>query len=339
MSNTSFPDSAVVYILDDIPGQGEFQGTGVIIGPHTILTAAHLVYDADSGATADAVSLYPGFAPGSTSYNPSGALGGLQSIHTIKVADNGEVLSAFATQSDFAVIDTSVDLSRYGRFALDPGFTSGDVVVKGYPASNGGNLSGIGGVVGRDGGLSDIDTSGLSLSPGYSGGPLYDTVERNGSVVEAVVGTVSTDKDATKLTRAKVALIRHWIASDQSLYAGGQDAPKGLVPQISDTVSDSVNAAHVTGASGSSALAAAISDGSDASAFPGYHGGRVRHHGANAHHHAAPAVPHQFADLVSALQMPSGDGAAVAPRATGSEAVLAAPTHGSHHLHGITART
>ena len=326
MSNTSFPDSAVVYILDDIPGVGEFQGTGVVIGPHTILTAAHLVYDADTGATADAISLYPGLTAGATAYNPSGALGGLQSIHTIKVADNNEELSAAATQSDFAIIDTSADLTPYGRFALDPAFTSGDVVVKGYPASKSGNLTGTGGVVSQDGGLSDIDTSGLALSPGYSGGPLYDTVERNGSVVQAVVGTVSTNADATKLTKAKVALIRHWIASDRSLYAGGQDAPKGIVPQIAGAVSGAVDAASVTG---SAALAASVPADfayTDLAA----------HHGTAGHRHAGPTVPSQLADLVNALQAPArGDAATIAAASTEAGVGFAAPSHMGHRHHRI----
>ena len=329
MSNTSFPDSAVVYILDDIPGQGEFQGSGVIIGPHTILTAAHLVYDADTGATADAISLYPGFTPDSTTYNPPGALGGVQSIHTIKVADNGEELSASATQSDFAIIDTSVDLTGYGVFALDPGFTSGDVVVKGYPASNDGNLTGTGGIVSRDGGLSDIASSSLPLSPGYSGGPLYDTVERDGSVVDAVVGTVSTNAESMKLTKAKVALIRHWIASDQSLYAGGQDAPKGLVPQLADTVSSAVNAAAVAAPSGSSTLAAPAT-----SAFA-YRDAAAQARDAG-QHHGATAVAGPFADLVDALRMPSGgDFAAVTAASTEAGTGIAAPAHATHHGHRI----
>lgn len=320
MPNTSFPDSAVVYILDDIPGQGEFQGTGVVIGPHTILTAAHLVYDADTGVTADAISLYPGFVPGSTSYNPAGALGGVQSIHTIKVADKNEELSRQATQSDFAIVDTSVDLSRYGSFALDPGFTSGDIVVKGYPASNNGNLSGTGGTVYQDGTSSDLDTSGLKLSPGYSGGPLYDTVERDGSVIDAVVGTVSTNEDAMKLTRAKVALIRHWIASDRSLYAGGTDAPKGLVPQIAGTVSGDVDAAPVAAPSGTAVLAASA----PASAF--HYTGLAAHHRTAGHHRVEAAVPRDFADLVGALQASSGSGSSpvtVAPMDAGT--LLAAP--------------
>lgn len=38
-------------------------------------------------------------------------------------------------QSDFAVIDASVNLMTYGSFALDAILTSRNVVVKGYPAS------------------------------------------------------------------------------------------------------------------------------------------------------------------------------------------------------------
>ena len=328
MSNTSFPDSAVVYILDDIPGVGEFQGTGAIIGPHTVLTAAHLVYDADTGAKADAISLYPGFTPDTTTYNPTGALGGFQSIHTIKVPDGGDELSAQGSQSDFAVIDTSADLSAYGSFALDPGFTSGDVVVKGYPASNDGNLAGTGGVVGRDGRLSDIGTAALPLSPGYSGGPLYDTVERNGSVVDAVVGTVSTNEDAMKLTKAKVDLIRHWVASDRSLYGGGQDAPKGLVPEIAGTASGAVDAAAVPSspqAAAGSAAAPGVVD-TDAAARAGGHGG-------NGHHGADHAVPTSFSDFVSALRMPDGGDVATGPAAV-SEAVSFAPPDHRHGGHG-----
>lgn len=329
MPNTNAPDSAVVYILDDIPGEGEFQGTGVIIGPHTILTAAHVVYDADTGASADAISLYPGYTPGATNYNPTGALGGVQSIHFVKVADNNDALSPAATQSDFAIIDTSADLTPYGSFALDPSFTSGDVVVKGYPASDSGNLSGSEAVVSRDGRLSDLATAGLPLSPGYSGGPLYDTVERNGRVLDAVVGLVSTNEDATKLTKAKVDLIRHWIHADQSLYAGGQDAPTGLIPQIAGTVSGSVDAAPVAAAPGNAALAATIP-----AAFT--YSDLAASHGRSEHRHVETAVPHQFAALVSALQGHSAGDAAFAPAATDTVMGLAAPAHAAHGRHRIT---
>ncbi len=326
MSNTGFPDSAVVYILDDIPGQGEFQATGVIIGPHTILTAAHLLYDADTGSSADALSLYPGYTPGSTNYNPTGALGGVQAIHFIKVPDENEALTSAATQADFAVIDTSADLTPYGRFALDPDFTSGDVVTKGYPASSDGRLAGVETTLSQDGALSDIATTGLPISRGDSGGPLYDTVERNGALVPAVVGTVSTDSDAMKLTRAKVARIRHWIRADRSLYGGGPIALQKLVPQIAGTVSGAVNAAHVGDPSSPTSTPAArvptaFTYSQLAAAHDGSHGGD-----------AASAMPRVFADLVTALQAPSaGDAVAAAHPRQDAATLLAAPHAGAGH--------
>ena len=264
-----------------------------------ILTAAHLVWDADVGASADAVSIYPGFTPDTTTYNPPGALPGLQSIHTIKVADGDDQISASATQSDFAVIDTSADLSGFGQFALDPSFASDDVVVNGYPASSDGGQAGTGGLVSKNAVYSDIDNGSLNLSPGYSGGPLWDRVERNGSLVPAVVGTVSTNLDAMKLTTPKVDLIRHWIASDRSLYAGGTYAPRGLVPQLDGTVSGQVDAAPVT-----RPLAAKAFTYADPSATSGTAGG------------VAPAVDPAYADLVASIHGTAAagtvDGGAVA---------------------------
>ena len=245
MQITSFPGSAVCYILADIPGEGEFQGSGVIIGPHTILTAAHLLWDSDAGAGADQVSVYPGFTPDDTAYNPTGALPGIQAIHYIKVADGGDEISAAATQSDYAVIDTSTDLSGFGKFALDPNFTDGDVIATGYPAARNGYQKGTEGVVSTNPSFSDIDNPNLRLSPGYSGGPLWDKIERGGELVPAVVGTVSTNEDAMKLTPRKIKLIRHWIASDHALYTGGDSTPGGTTPQIDGTVSGAVDAVPV----------------------------------------------------------------------------------------------
>ncbi len=279
---SGFPNDAICYILVDIPGVGEFQGTGAIIGPHTILTAAHLVYDADTDTTADRVSVYPGFTPDNGTYNPPGALPGLQSIHTIKVADNNEQLSAAASQSDFAVINTSTDLSSYGHFALDPAFVSGDAVVTGYPASNNGYLTGTEGYVAQDGALSDIRTAHLDLSPGYSGGPIRDVVERNGTTLPAIAGTVSTNIDGMKLNKPKVDLIRHWIAADSNLYVGGNSAPRGLTPQLDGTVTNAVDAASVA----SFAYAHAVIGGETPA--------------------AAPVVPASLSDLVTAIQTPPG---------------------------------
>ena len=326
MAITGFPYSAVCYILVDIPGEGEFQGSGAIIGPHTILTASHLLWDADAGVGADRVSVYPGFTPDGTTYNPTGALPGIQSIHYIKVADNNDLISAAATQSDFAVIDTSADLSGFGQFALDPGFTAGDVIATGYPAARNGYQTGTEGVVSTNPLFSDLDDSNLRLSPGYSGGPLWDKVERGGSLIPAVVGTVSTNADAMKLTKRKIALIRHWIAFDSPLYAGGTTTPGGTTPQIDGTVSGSVDAARVAPGGSATELAAALgSNGAEDDASEG------------GHHRGRPGWmrPSRFgAALASAFGGRSAHGTPERAAVDGSLSDLVDAIHGAHGGHG-----
>lgn len=257
MAITNFPNSAVCYILDDIPGVGEFQGSGVIIGPHTILTASHLLWNADTGQSADKVSVYPGYTPTGSAYTPAGALGGTQAIHFMRVADNGEKLYAKATQSDYAVIDTSVDLSPYGQFALDPHFKGGDVIVNGYPASTNGTQQGDEKAVSTDPYYSDLDTSSLNTSPGYSGGPIWDNTSSGGTAIPAVAGLVSTGDFATRITARKVETIGHWVLSDSALWSGVGSPPQGTVPQLDGSTASPAFAYQAAGAGQQQAVPAA----------------------------------------------------------------------------------
>ena len=262
MGYTTFPNSAVCYILADIPGDGEFQATGVIIGPHTILTASHELWDADVGHSADAVSIYPGYVPNGSDYNPPGALGGTQAVHFIKVPDQNGELSAQGSEHDFAVINTSTDLTQYGHFAVNYGFTSGDLILLGYPSNNKGNQSGTGGVISADSTYSNIDTSSLTaISPGYSGGPLYDQISNGrGSTVDAVAGIVSTGDYATKINRKKLGIIKNWVNADSGLWTG-QGSPAGtIVPQIASTVDSATLAAHLAPPAGSAGLGTASAE-------------------------------------------------------------------------------
>jgi V8-like Glu-specific endopeptidase len=234
MAITNFPNDAVCYILDDIPGVGEFQGSGVIIGPHTILTASHLLWSADVGQSADKVSVYPGYSPNGSNYNPPGALGGTQAIHFMRVANQGELISSKSAQSDYAVIDTSVDLSRYGQFALDPHFKGGDVIVNGYPAIRNGAQQGEEKTVSTNPYYSDLDTANLNISAGSSGGPIWDNLYSNGTAIPAVAGLVSTAGFGPRITNRKIETIGHWVLSDSALWSGGSP-PQGTVPQLDGT--------------------------------------------------------------------------------------------------------
>src|SRR6202012_3252812 len=101
-----FPSSAICLITDTIGGV-QYRGSGVIIGPHTILTAAHMVwsaapFDPSTGQTATNISIYPGYESGSASV--SGA-----AIHYNPINDVGGYLDASDGQNDFAIIDVTQD--------------------------------------------------------------------------------------------------------------------------------------------------------------------------------------------------------------------------------------
>ena len=78
-----FPNSGVCLIEDVLPGVGAFRGSGVIIGPHTILTASHVLWDADSGIGAASAKITVG----------STLIGGRAAVHYKKVDARADELS------------------------------------------------------------------------------------------------------------------------------------------------------------------------------------------------------------------------------------------------------
>ena len=59
---STFPGDSVVLIDGPNPdGNGDIQGSGVVIGPHTILTASHVVYDPSEQTPVQNIDLYPGW--------------------------------------------------------------------------------------------------------------------------------------------------------------------------------------------------------------------------------------------------------------------------------------
>jgi hypothetical protein len=107
------PYAAVVVI-----SSGDSVGTGFIIGPHTILTAAHVV---DNGQ------------PISIGLN-NGTPINLTSRNTVHI---DPLHSAIATTSlhDLALIDVTQDLSSFGQFGINPSYAGGTVNVSGYPTN------------------------------------------------------------------------------------------------------------------------------------------------------------------------------------------------------------
>ena len=220
-------------------------GSGLVIGPHSILTAAHVVWSAsqDQSATSITIAPYgsseasvisgtlqPFIGPPTTYNSPEsslGTIGSITGVYFYAVNDPSGVIEPGSFSSDLAVIDTSQNLTQYvqltSSFAANMvdfigqqgGFADG----QSYSAESGVNVSG---------GLLNYQSGGFIPNPndttspvavGMSGGPAL-VATANGL---QDVGVISTTTDAVQLTGADIDTIQTWEALNGSMlcYAAG----------------------------------------------------------------------------------------------------------------------
>jgi autotransporter passenger strand-loop-strand repeat protein len=167
-----YPYSAVC----DITSQEGVGGSGFIVGPHSILTAAHVV-ESLSGVPFH-ISIYPGSSPSAAPIlvNPL-------DVHPNPLWAQAVLNAGPANQYDWAVINVSTNLSQYGMFQVTPDYSGGSVNITGYPRLNVQNNE-IGNVQPSttSNGTFLVENPVISVH-GESGGPLWIY---NGSVAEAV---------------------------------------------------------------------------------------------------------------------------------------------------------
>ena len=247
-----FPFNSVVLIESPNPdGDGYLLGSGVVIGPHTILTASHVVYDITEQTALKDIHLYPGWESADPALGP-GDIPTTDSDHFNEIgALGGDTLSKAESALDFAVIDTSYTFSSWMGVLLN--YPGGTVNVTGYPASAGGFQSNGVGTVSEDPRSPVLDYGTLSVSPGNSGGPLW--LDSNGS--DDVVGLVSTSVWASQLTTADWSQIEGWVSEDgysleanvspvitavssPSLVEGQSIAASSLIVSISNPSGDDI---------------------------------------------------------------------------------------------------
>jgi Ca2+-binding RTX toxin-like protein len=210
-STSVYPYDCVCYVIATFPDGTSFQGSGAIIGPHTVLTASHLLWRADGSESAASVTVYPGFNAGGSS------IPGQWVDHFYQVNNAGGVLSTETSQTDFAIIDVSTDLTPYGYFGTSANYSGGVVHLTGYPSSANGIQSDQFGRVLKDPSYAVLDYSSVSASPGASGGPVW--IEQGSQAY--VVGVVSTSGWAVQLTSADIATINNWETGDAYLWTPG----------------------------------------------------------------------------------------------------------------------
>lgn len=195
------------------------QGSGVLIAPDEVLTAAHLVYD-DAGRTVtDAVVTSDA---GGRSLRAAEA-----SVHAMPLADWTRVASA---AGDFAVIHLATALAGLPTMALGSGFAGGGVTVTGYPTATAGARDSLAEILAPVAGASGI-LQGTPLGApgdprGASGGPAWQTVDGAATVVGLTSSASGSTGFFVGLTPADVAAIDAWTASDHAAAA----APVAAVP-------------------------------------------------------------------------------------------------------------
>lgn len=213
----SAPYNGIVTIYDEI-GNQYYQGTGVLISPDEVLTAAHVVYSGNgtAGQTATDIEVYPSagdqFSFGTlTHYNP--------------IDDSNDMISLSDTQDDYAIIHLATPFTGDTIFSLDANYAdtapqqTAEVNTAGYPSSADGALVAYTGAITVDPYFTTY--FGASLGPGSSGGPVWFTNTDGEPTEVGIVSSYDTqDTDPTtsgndvELTTAALNQIETWVTDD-----------------------------------------------------------------------------------------------------------------------------
>jgi V8-like Glu-specific endopeptidase len=223
-NQAQYPWQSVVFIESTFLDGTVASGSGAMVGPNDVLTAAHVVYSLENGGAATEVTVTPAFDPDpheepfgtvdayAWHYFPDFELGagGLAIIP----GDDGPSLGG--TELDVALLDLDVPLgNETGWMGLDPTFQSGYVNVTGYPSYYGSNMMNDSGYVQDDAVDWFTDSSNLETYEGNSGGPLWYFGDDG---LPYVVGVVSTGGAAHDIA-AEYDMISGLINSNDDLIA------------------------------------------------------------------------------------------------------------------------
>jgi Ca2+-binding RTX toxin-like protein len=255
-ATASASSESVCYIVATFADGTTEQGSGAIVGAHSVLTASHLLWNATTGQAAVSVAVCAG-------YNSGGqAISGPYIEHFNQINDAGGLLSKSSSQSDFAIIDFAQDLSGYGAFGLAAGFSGGTVNVTGYPASASGAQVSQTGVIQADAHYATLDYVSVASTPGNSGAPVWIDAGAASDPQPTVVGVVSTTGWASQLTASDLATINAWEKADSYLWgaSGSTQQSSQVIASTADGGASSATAAVDAGPAESSGVTVSGSD-------------------------------------------------------------------------------
>jgi V8-like Glu-specific endopeptidase len=233
VNSSAYPYDTVVEITST-DGPYDVQGSGVLIAPNLVLTAAHVIWNSDYGTASDIV-VTPA-ADGTTA--PFGS-STVTSVSLNQIDDSGYVESKATSQSDFALLELSTPFTGIGDMSLDANYAGGTVDVTGYPASSDGVQVTDQQTVTKEADYNLLD--GTSIGDGSSGGPVWFV---NSSGVPEVAGLVSASDGSegifVQLTTADLTEISQWEAADAAALQAA-NPPAATTPAAATPVATPVS--------------------------------------------------------------------------------------------------
>jgi hypothetical protein len=221
VDTSTFPYDCMVLIESPDPQKPGWydQGSGVVIGPHTILTASHVVYSVSEQTSYQSFQLYLGWNAPDPKLQ-SGFISTTCTPHGWEIGSLGsDNLSPSDSAWDFAVIDTSYTFSSWLGVQLND--SGGLEHLTGYAGTAGGYLTDQIGTLSADPTYSIYDYGTISSEKGDSGGPIWRDL--TGSGADYVTGVVSTAGHACQLTTKDWSYIESWVTQDgYSLSPAGE---------------------------------------------------------------------------------------------------------------------
>ncbi len=212
-STLQYPYSAVSFVSTpdyDAPGYS-YVGTGVLISPDEVLTAAHLVNDARSAAD---IQTRTG-VNGSNSIQTA-SVTAASWFHAYGTADPSEqVITPDQVQNDYAIIHLSHPVS-VGWMNYASGFYSGSVNITGYPAASDFKQVTVQAVVSKTSDYSILTGWSSQIGAGSSGSPLWTWA--NGPTVVGLIsaGDASGNFYAMQITPNIQQMIATQVALDDA---------------------------------------------------------------------------------------------------------------------------
>ncbi len=201
----AYPYTAVVFIDVRWSDGSVTRGSGAVVGRNDILTAAHVVMK--QGKTATDINVYPAYDGQIGPYGAFESGTWRTAYYGIYQAPDGTIDTS-QVPWDIAVIGLSDPMGdRTGTFGLASWRGAGNYEVAGFPVAQGYNLTADYGYVPVVGDLLQI--SGLYVSSGSSGGPIFDAARH-------VVGVVSTEFWGARID-AEWNTILDWMSANDTL--------------------------------------------------------------------------------------------------------------------------